>query len=99
MKPAIFLLAGVALLNPSARAADVFKGKDLYQTYCLNCHGASGQGELPGMPNFARGQGLMQADLALFETISAGRSAMPAFRGVLDEQEILDVIAYIRTLY
>lgn len=99
MKRAAVAFVALLLALPAARAADVFKGKDLYDTYCRSCHGDTGQGELPGMPNFTRGQGLMQADLALFESISAGRNAMPAFRGVLDEREILDVIAYIRTLY
>jgi mono/diheme cytochrome c family protein len=33
----------------------------------------------------------------LFQAISDGKGGMPAFRGILDEQEILDVIAHLRT--
>ena len=50
-------------------------------------------------PDFGRGQGLMQSDLALRKRIQDGKFACPAYRGILDEQQILDVIAYIRTFF
>ncbi|MGB5538862.1 MAG: cytochrome c [Gammaproteobacteria bacterium] len=80
-------------------AADVFNGKTIYQTYCEACHGSTGQGEMPGTPNFTRGQGLLQPDLALFNRINDGKNAMPAFQGILDHQETLDVITYLRTFF
>lgn len=84
---------------PAAQAADVFNGKKIYLNYCESCHGPNGQGQMAGVPNFTRGQTLMRPDLTIFESIRSGKNAMPAFLGVLEEQEILDVIAYIRTLY
>ena len=84
---------------PPAQAADVFNGKKIYLNYCESCHGPNGQGQITGVPNFTRGQTLMRSDLAIFESVRSGKNAMPAFWGVLEEQEILDVIAYIRTLY
>lgn len=84
---------------PTAQAADVFNGKKIYLSYCESCHGPNGQGQITGVPNFTRGQTLMRSDLAIFESVRSGKNAMPAFWGVLEEQEILDVIAYIRTLY
>ncbi len=97
-------LAGLVLLAcpciaPTTYAADVFKGKDTYQTYCEVCHGSNGQGSIPGTPNFTRGQGLLQPDLALYNRIESGKNAMPAFQGVLDTDEILDVITYLRTFF
>jgi len=80
-------------------AADVFSGKAVYTSYCQGCHGRSGRGEMPGTPNFTRGGTLMQPDLSLYHQIADGKNAMPGFRGVLSEHEILDVISYIRTLY
>ena len=80
-------------------AADVFKGKTVYETYCQACHGPSGRGAMAGTPNFTRGQQLMRSDLSLFASISTGKNAMPGFQGVLTENEILDVITYIRTFY
>ena len=84
---------------PTAQAADVFNGKKIYLNHCESCHGPNGQGQITGAPNFTRGQTLMRSDLAIFESVRSGKNAMPAFWGVLEEQEILDVIAYIRTLY
>lgn len=80
-------------------AADVFNGKMVYTDYCQGCHGRSGRGEMPGTPNFSRGGTLMKPDLSLYRQIADGRNAMPGFLGVLSEQEILDVVSYIRTLY
>jgi hypothetical protein len=39
----------------------------------------------------------MEPDPVLFQTIRDGKLVMPGFRGVLDDYEILDVIAYLRT--
>jgi mono/diheme cytochrome c family protein len=92
------LLLLTALSGPLC-AADVFKGKTVFETYCEICHGDNGQGQIPGTPNFTRGERLIQSDVSLFESISAGRNAMPGFRGILTENEILDAITYIRTFH
>ncbi len=98
-RPAIAacLLAGAFMASGTARAADFFKGESIYRQYCENCHGARGQGVIGGAPNFARGQGLMKPDALLYDTILKGKNAMPAFRGVLTEEEFYDVITYIRS--
>ena len=95
----LLLLLVSAVPVSQALAADVFNGRQIYQTYCENCHGRNGQGEMAGTPNFTRGQGLIQTDLALLDLINDGRHAMPAFQGILDNEEMLDVIAYLRTFY
>ncbi|HKI82426.1 MAG TPA: c-type cytochrome, partial [Pseudodesulfovibrio sp.] len=64
-----------------------------------NCHGADGRGAMPGVPNFTIGMTLMQSDATLYNTISVGKSVMPGFEGILSDQDIYDVIAYIRTLH
>lgn len=92
---AAFLACG--LVAP-AGAADVFKGGQTYAMYCASCHGPAGLAVMPGAPNFARGDRLMQPDTALLVSIRGGRNAMPAFAGVLRDQEILNVIAFLRTL-
>jgi cytochrome c6 len=40
----------------------------------------------------------MQPDPVLVQSIKAGRNAMPGFQGLLRDRDILDVIAYARTL-
>lgn len=93
------LVISVMTYVPTAQAADVFNGKKIYLNYCESCHGPNGQGQMAEVPNFTRGQTLMRSDLVIFESVRSGKNAMPAFWGVLEEQEILDVIAYIRTFY
>ncbi|HKK55675.1 cytochrome c [Marinobacter sp.] len=87
----------IALVSTPLLAADPNEGRRVYNEQCAYCHGVDGNGELPGMPNFQRGERLMQADQSLFRAISDGRGSMPSFDGLLDEREILDVIAYLRT--
>ncbi len=81
-----------------AEAADVIKGQQLYLRHCASCHGASGVSIMPNAPNFARGERMLQPDQALLGAIRMGRGAMPAYSGVLNDRETLDVVAYLRTL-
>ena len=89
------VMAGIA---GQAQAADPLKGAKTYNQRCADCHGSNGEPTMPGVPNFRRNERLMQNDLQLIRSISVGRGMMPAFQGVLTEQDILDVIAYLRTL-
>ena len=91
---AILLAAAVT----SARAADTSKGAQSYALHCQSCHGRTGVSGMPGAPNLARGEGLMQPDLMLLASIKTGKNAMPGYMGILKDQDILDVIAYARTL-
>lgn len=50
------------------------------------------------IPNFRRGEGLLQSDFALIDTLKQGMGAMPAYQGLLTDNELADVITYIRTL-
>lgn len=84
---------------PGAMAADVFEGRKVYSQYCEGCHGPDGRGVLADVPDFTFGEGVMRSDFALLASIRDGKGVMPAYRGLLKEQEILNVIAYIRTLY
>lgn len=82
----------------AASAADIGNGARIYNTHCIGCHGVGGQSALPEVPKFATGDRLMQPDFTLMQTIRTGKGIMPSFFGILRDQEMLDVIAYIRTL-
>ncbi len=82
----------------AAQAADTQKGRQLYVTYCAVCHGESGRSTMAGAPNFDRGESMLRSDASLLAAIRAGKNANPAFQGILKDREILDVIAYLRTL-
>ena len=93
-------LLGLALLTTCAPSlsADTSKGQQLYSANCAMCHGQTGRSVLPNAPNFDRGEGLLRPDFALLAAIRAGKNAMPAFQGILADREIMDVIAFLRTL-
>ena len=95
------LLGAGALLcvtTTTCLAGDPENGKRLYQSFCENCHGSDGRSVMPGSPDFSRKEGLLQSDMTLFEVIQGGKLAMPGFRGTLDDNELLDVISYLRLL-
>jgi mono/diheme cytochrome c family protein len=89
-----FLLMFVPLLS---QAADPNNGAGIYKMHCASCHGVSGNSVMIGAPNFAQGDALMSPDSTLLISIQSGKGPMPAYRGVLSDQDILDVIAYLRT--
>jgi cytochrome c6 len=100
MKPAIVTAALALLLGAgAAHAADSIKGRALYTQHCVICHGASGRAVVPGSPNFDRGEGMLRPDQTLLTAIRGGKNAMPAFQGRLSDRDMMDVIAYIRTLH
>jgi len=94
----VFVL-GVCLLavQPTA-AADQRQGQQIYELHCEACHGVGGNAIEPGMPRFADGDSLFLMDQDLLRRIREGKDTMPAYRGLLSDEEIRDVIAYLRTL-
>jgi len=94
----LVILMNVAL-TADAQAGNFYKGRTIYATYCQGCHGSDGKGVLSGAPNFTRGLSLMKPDSSLFKTVINGQNAMPGFQGVLKNEDIYDVISYIRNFY
>jgi mono/diheme cytochrome c family protein len=106
-----FVICGLAMgLKPLpawAESGDVVKGKAIYERLCINCHGAQGKGDGPAskmlMPPPADLTSLKiksKPDGDLLQAIQNGRppTTMPAFRGQLSEQQMHDVLAYVRSL-
>jgi len=81
-----------------AEAADVFNGKDVYELHCQGCHGSDGRSMEPGTPDFTRGESLFVPDSDLVQRLRDGVGMMPAYRGMLEDADLRDVVAYIRTL-
>lgn len=82
----------------SSYAADASKGGELYTVHCASCHGVSGASDMPNVPSFNQTEALLQPDITLLDTIRIGRRAMPAYQGILSDSDIMDLIAYLRTL-
>jgi cytochrome c oxidase cbb3-type subunit 3 len=82
-------------------------GQAVYEKHCLRCHGVSGDGLGPDAmdlivppANFQSVKSRTKTDFELLIAISNGVlfSPMHGWRGRLNETEMMDVIAYIRTL-
>lgn len=97
----LFRLCGVlvlALITNVSQASDITKGEVLYITHCVSCHGKSGVSDMADAPDFSQYNSLIKSDIELLDTISQGKNAMPLYKGTLSDEEIFDVIAYLRTL-
>lgn len=95
--------------NPlgSDAAAD---GKDVYELNCLSCHGETGAGDGPAGASLDPQPANLPEELPnlqddfVFWVISEGGAAaglspsMAAYKDVLSEDEIWQVVTYIRTL-
>lgn len=86
------------LLSASVCAQDIFNGKDVYELHCEGCHGADGSSFEPGVPDFSRGESLFAPDSELVDRLREGSAMKPSYRGLLTDEEMRDVIAYVRTL-
>jgi cytochrome c6 len=81
-----------------AFAANLANGNRVYQQHCSNCHGPRGLSINSGVPNFARNEGLQKPDMMLLQVVKTGRKGQPPFFGILADQDILDALAFSRTL-
>ncbi len=98
---AVLALGGLLALmgwNGIVHAADPGNGGKIYATHCSSCHGEDGASTMPGTPDFSRRERLFKPDMALLVSIRDGISVMPAYRGLLTDQEILDIVAYLRSM-
>ena len=95
-----FLIFALLMLTVGpAMAGDPVKGRGIYVDRCSGCHGQNGRPDIAEVPNFSVGEGMMKPDNDLMATIKQGKTVMPGFEGVLTDDQILDVISYIRTLF
>ncbi|MBI5878240.1 MAG: cyclic nucleotide-binding domain-containing protein [Chloroflexi bacterium] len=97
-----------ALKNPIPLTSDgVVIARRTYTGHCNTCHGPDGKGDTPvGTHTFPRASDLTAAqtqgrpDGALHWLIENGspRTGMPGWKGTLDEEEIWQLVSYMRLL-
>ena len=96
------MIFAAAVMVPAAHA-DAAKGAELYKSKCAVCHGPDGKGET------TMGKKLNLKDLAGPETqnlhdselktlLERGKLKMPAFKDKLTNQQMEDLVQFIRTL-
>ena len=93
------MVAGLALWGTPAWADSAVT----YKAKCAMCHGADGKGETPagkkmGAHDFASPEVQKLSDAEMAGVIAKGKNKMPAYAKTMNESDIKEMVAYIRTL-
>lgn len=79
-------------------------GKKLYQTRCEHCHEENDLALIPPPPSLHHigEQGILPnggaaTDAAMIKVVNLGKNKMPGFNGRFSDEQMTDLIAYIRT--
>jgi mono/diheme cytochrome c family protein len=73
-------------------------GEALFQHICQGCHMENGQGAIGAgeYPALAKNMSLISAPY-IINAVSNGQGGMPAFKGMLTDEQIAAVVNYART--
>jgi cytochrome c6 len=101
MKRMISTMA-VALLLAAALPAAADDAAALYKSKCQVCHGADGKGSPTGLKmgakDFQSPEVAKQSDADLIKVTKEGKGKMPKYDGKLTDDQIKQLIKYIRSL-
>jgi len=100
---------GVWLVGQPVLSAggDPAKGRPVYEKHCLLCHGPQGRGDgpqgqlmTPPATNFKSPKSKSKPDAVLLKAIREGHpdTAMTNWEGELSEEDMVNVLVYIRGL-
>ena len=93
----VLLLAASTLVNAEGNGAATYKSK------CVICHGADGSGNTPlgkqlQAANFRSKDVQKRTDAELQKIVHDGQANMPPFGDQLSDDEIAQVVKYVRSL-
>ena len=91
---------------PAATATVEMDGAKIYAEKCTVCHGPGGKGDGPGgaalnpKPRDHTDGAYMNSrtDEQLLEVLHNGKGAMPAWKGILTDDQLKAVLAHVRSL-
>jgi mono/diheme cytochrome c family protein len=97
--------AGRELKNPLQPTQTVLRrGKEVYNTYCIVCHGAYGEGDGTVVPKFPRPPTLQSdkirnyADGSIYHVVTMGQNLMPSYASQVSPGDRWATIHYLRAL-
>ena len=94
-------------VNPFSPAdtAAIERGTVVYNTYCVPCHGAKGEGDglvvqhgFPEPPSLTRARTKAMSDAALFSIITNGSGSMPYYSAQITREDRWKAILHVRQL-
>jgi mono/diheme cytochrome c family protein len=96
----VVLASAITALGVMTAAAD---GGATFKAKCAGCHGAdgsasTGMGKTLKIRDFGSADVQKQSDADLIKITTDGKGKMPSYKGKLSDQEIKDVVGFIRTL-
>lgn len=96
---------GLKDLTSAGKGGDSVSGREIYVNTCIRCHGIDGTGVqsvrlVPAPADLSSPAVQARLDGTLFKRIHDGKpnTAMGAWKHALSDEEIWDVLAYVRTL-
>jgi mono/diheme cytochrome c family protein len=96
---------GLKDLTSAGKGGDSVSGREIYVNTCIRCHGIDGTGVqsirlVPAPADLSSPAVQNRLDGTLFKRIHEGKpnTAMGAWKHALSDEEIWDVLAYVRTL-
>ena len=99
----LFLFLGfvVAFLPISVSAAEQ-KTQDLYKSKCQGCHGADGKattiGKKLGAKDFQDPEAAKASKADWVKITSEGKGKMPAYKGKLTDEQISELVTYVKEM-
>jgi mono/diheme cytochrome c family protein len=92
-----------AVLSLGVAGACAQDAADLYKSKCQACHGADGKGDTPagkklGVKDFHSPDVAKMSDQELFAITKNGKDKMPPYDKKLTDEQIKELIKYIRSL-
>jgi mono/diheme cytochrome c family protein len=97
--------AGKLHQNPVLRTKEtVARGQKIFNTYCIVCHGAYGEGDGSVVPKYPRPPSLQSdkikgyADGSIYNVITLGQNLMSSYASQIAPQDRWALVHYIRAL-
>lgn len=82
-------------MSPKPSTGDSTRGEELYKASCVVCHGPRAMG---GVGPRLAGNPILSNDQAFWKIVYEGRHVMPPLKGVVTEQQMADIRAWLKAL-
>ena len=99
----LYSTAAVGLLLVCAGSSRAQGREKLFKSKCVACHGPEGKGDTPtgkklGARDLGSTEVQSQSDAQLVELVTKGKGKMPAYGKTLKDDDIKDLVGYVREL-